>query len=71
MDKDAAKRILKTVLDFSGELGWSVSLVQASSSEAEATAYKKAVARVLFEIHTEILLRLWSEYPELMPDDLK
>lgn len=71
MHIDIAKQVLEIAWKCSGELNWSVAIVQESADEADLDWYRKAVARVMGELFTEIMMKVYREHPELVPDGLK
>jgi len=71
MEREIAQCILKVVMSCSSELNSSVAVVLASSEAAEAEAYRRAVTKVLGEMFTEIILAVYRESPDLLPDELK
>jgi hypothetical protein len=71
MHIDVAKQVLEIAWKCSGELNWSVAIVQESADEADLVWYRKAVGRVLGELFTEIMMKVYQEHPELVPEGLK
>jgi hypothetical protein len=70
-DATIAKQISEMMLEISRKLYGSVALVNATCSQEESTAYRRAVGRVLGEILLEILNPLYLKHPSLKPPEME
>lgn len=67
---DTAKRVGELLLEVSGILNESVGVVAGSDSpEDEKIAYMGAVGQVMGTIGLDILNKLYTAHPELLPED--
>ncbi|MCW8880576.1 MAG: hypothetical protein OQJ89_05665 [Kangiellaceae bacterium] len=70
-DKDIAKQIAQITYDSRVSLSQSVKLVKDNCSEEESKKYEAAMARIVGYLILDVMEPLYSEHPELKPDDIK
>ena len=68
MDKDMAHHVALVAWKSFGDLNNLIPLLQKHCDPKECQTYVKAIARVGLEINTEILDKVFSQYPELEKD---
>lgn len=71
MNKQTAKRVSELVLEASGQLDESVAVVRENCSESELAAYRESIGKVMHDLWAEVLNPIYSEHPDLEPQELK
>ena len=70
-DSNIAHDLSQMLLDISGRIDESVSLVKDQCSDAEFQAYRKAAGIILGVILTEALNPIFKVHPEVAPPELR
>ena len=71
MDKDTAEKLNTMVLQSYFKLHEAVALVHASCSSDDRKEYIMGLGRALGYLYTDVLHRLYEEYPDLRPDNIE
>ena len=71
MQKEVAAEILAFMLEYSGKLDQSVQRVKDTCSEQQFVDYRKAVGTIMGEMYMGIMWPIFSEHPELEPEEMK
>lgn len=71
MDKNVAAGIVALMRDYSDKLNVSIQTVKDTCTKQEFLDYRKAAARIMGEMHIEILRPIFKEHPELEPEEWK
>lgn len=70
MKREVAKEVIELMLEFGERLDKSVALVQQNAPENETTEYRRAVGSLMGDMLLNIMNPIFSEHPELKPDQL-
>lgn len=71
MERATAEKIEKIMRGVSGELDESIRIVRDNTSEQEFARYRRLVGKLMGEIFVELLQPIYSQYPELTPENLR
>jgi hypothetical protein len=71
MERAAAEKIEKIMRDVSGELDESIRIARDNTNDHEFVLYRRLVGKLMGEIFVEILQPIYSQYPELTPENLR
>ncbi len=71
MKKEVAHEINTLMLDYFAKLNASVKLVQQQCNEEEFQRYRKVIGKIMGEMSVEIMMPLYTEYPDLEPEEFK
>ena len=70
-DEKVAKEIARITLESRINLSQSVRYVKDNCSKEEATAYERAMARIVGYLILDVMEPLYEQHPELRPEALK
>jgi hypothetical protein len=70
-DSNTARHVSALMLDISGRLAESESIVKETCSSQEDAVYRRAVGRILANILLEVLNPLYAEHPSLKPPGME
>lgn len=65
MDKELARHVAVVAFKASSSVASLVPLLKEHCEPGEYEAYAKAIASIAFEIHAELLKKIFSEHPEI------
>jgi len=71
VDKEEARRISGILLSCSGELDRSVGMLQYNVDEKFFQDYRRKVGEIMGLLYIEILLDIYTEYPDLEPESFR
>lgn len=70
-DNTVAREISDLMVEFGSRLDASIKRVQDACSAEEFQAYRRAVGKIMGDMLVEVMNPLYSEHPELKPNELK
>lgn len=68
MDRNTAVLIVESILSLSCDLNQLTLLSNKIENESEKKQLRKNLAEVMTQLHVEILLPIFKDYPDLDPD---
>lgn len=71
MDKEEARRISEVVLSCSGDLDWSVGVLQHTVGEEFFQDYRRKVGEIMGLLYIEVLRGIFAEHPDLEPESFQ
>jgi len=71
MNKELARDVRDALLDCSGKLDRSVSILEEVTSEQFVRRYRRLVGAIMGEFYVEVLRDLYREHPDLEPETMK
>ncbi len=71
LDKKSAAEIIDLMLDIGGKIDRSIALVQNGFTEEEFLTYRKMAGEFMGGILIDVMNPIFSNFPELKPNELK
>ena len=71
MHRAAAETVEGVLREVSARLDETIGVVRANSTEDEFYRYRQLVGRLMGEIFLEILQPIYTEHPDLVPNELR
>ena len=68
VDRNTAALIVESILSLSCDLNQLTLLSNKIENESEKKQFRKNLAEVMTQLHVEILLPIFKDYPDLDPD---
>jgi len=71
MDKEIAEKMIKKMLELSSEFSEIANTIKKNCDEKEFITYRNGIGKILADIFDYLMLPIFRNYPDLIPEELK